>query len=151
MLGSILTKHKSGSTLFILVHKYFEFIQTSNWGFYAFPESQEKCNSRDTSFATTQLTHVIFWFPSKGIKLNSVIRTQPFKARSKSIGYSAYLIARLLKFIRWCIILAWNYQHINSFLLQVDVNSTQEVVCSTNSSEIFRNSFFHVTLQLMQN
>ena len=69
MFWSILTKHKGGSAFLILVHKYLEFVQTSYRGFYTLPKGQEKCNSRDASLTTTQLTNIISWFPSKCIQL----------------------------------------------------------------------------------
>ena len=69
MFWSILTKHKGGSAFLILVHKYLEFVQTSYRGFDTLPKCQEKCNSRDASLTTTQLTNIISWFPSKCIQL----------------------------------------------------------------------------------
>ena len=146
MFWSILTKHKSGSAFLILVHKYLEFIQASYRRFDTLPKGQEKCNSCDASFTTTQLTNIISWFPSKCIELEILLVWQLIIPNRRT-----HFITSLFDFIGRCIILTWNHQHIDSFLFQVNIDSTQKVVCSTDSSEILGNSFFDMSFQLMQN
>ena len=86
MLRCILAQHKSSSTLFILVHKDFEFIKTSDWRFDSFPKGQQKCNRCNASLSSTQLAYIIFRFTTKSIKLKKTV----FGHISTLVNYSPY-------------------------------------------------------------